>query len=139
MGRVNDTAAARQQRYEYVTAFNRTMIEIWKEQIVKLGVINSGTLYRSVRLVHDARDEKVTEIMLEWDFYGYGVYQDRGTGRETPRGNPGDIGRAKVRERRPWLSKKFYSSYCRIRDFFADNLGREFCAAVPRILGSTGF
>lgn len=77
--------------------------------------------------------------MLEWKFLDYGVYQDRGTGRETPRGNPGDIGRAKVRERRPWLSKKFYSSYCRIRDFFADNLGREFCAAVPRILGSTGF
>lgn len=111
MDRVNDTAAARQQRYEYVTAFNRTMIEIWKEQIVKLGVIDSGTLYRSVRLVHDARDEKVTEIMLEWKFLDYGVYQDRGTGRETPRGNPGDIGRAKVRERRPWLSKKFYSSY----------------------------
>lgn len=139
MDRVKDTAAARQERYEYVNAFNRTMVEIWKEQIVKLGVIDSGNLYGSVRLTHSAHDEKITEIDVSWELAEYGVYQDRGTGRETPKGNPGDIGRAKVRERRPWLGRKFYASFCNIRDFFAENLGKEFCAAIPRILESHRF
>ena len=37
-----------------------------------------------------------------------------------------DIGREKKRQRRRWFSKKYYSSVMNIRDFFADNLGREF-------------
>ena len=52
-------------------------------------------------------------------------------------GNPGDIGHDKKRTAKPWLSKKFYSSYLNIRDFFADNLGEEFCAAIPKILRSS--
>lgn len=78
MDRVRDTAAARQERAEYVDAFNRTMVEIWKEQIVKLGVIDSGNLYGSVRLTHSAHDEKITEIDVSWQLAEYGVYQDRG-------------------------------------------------------------
>ncbi len=34
-------------RRKYVTAFNATMIKIWREQIALLGVIDTGALYRS--------------------------------------------------------------------------------------------
>lgn len=130
---------ARQQRLDYVNAFNTTMVEIWKEQVVKLGVIDTGNLYKYIKFTAPkiGDPDKISSIELTWNMPYYGVYQDRGTGREVPVGNPGDIGRPKIRERRPWLSKKYYSSFCRIRDFFAENLGEEFCAAIPRILGES--
>jgi hypothetical protein len=40
--------------------------------------------------------------------------------------NSGDIGRDKVRQRRRWFSRKYYASVMNIRDFFADNLGKEY-------------
>lgn len=55
------------------------------------------------------------------------------TGRETPRGNPGDIGRAKKRKKRSWFARKYYGSVMIIRDFMADNLALEFtgvCMAI---------
>ena len=48
------------------------------------------------------------------------------TGRETPRGNPGDIGRTKRRQRRKWFSAKYYASVMRIKEFYEDNIGRSF-------------
>ena len=56
----------------------------------------------------------------------YGLWQDYGTGRETPRGNSGDIGRAKVRQRRKWFSRKYYASVMNIKEFYEDNIGKAF-------------
>lgn len=123
-----------EERRKYVNSFNTNMVKIWKEQILKLDIVDTGHLFYSVRMAKSVISGKVTEIALSWNALEYGVYQDRGTGREVPKGNPGDIGRGKVREERPWLSKKFYSSYMNIRDFFAQNLGKEFCAAVANVL-----
>lgn len=134
-----DSSTAVEQRRQYVTAFNSTMFKIWKEQILRLGILDTGKLYNSVSLRIPVMNDKVTELFLSWDFVEYGVFVDRGTGREVPLGNPGDIGHGKVRQPRPWLSKKFYSSFFNLRDFFADNIGREFCAAIPYILGSNKF
>jgi hypothetical protein len=58
--------------------------------------------------------------------YAYGLWQDYGTGRETPRGNSGDIGKAKVRQRRKWFSRKYYASVMNIKEFYEDNIGRSF-------------
>ena len=94
---------AQEEREKYIKAWNETMLRIWQERITLLEVIDTGRL------------------LLE-----YGLWQDYGVGRETPRGNSGDIGRAKVRQRRPWFSKRYYASVMNLRDFFGDNLGREF-------------
>lgn len=136
MGRMTDPEEALKQREQYINAFNSTMIMIWKEQIVKVGAINKGLLYKSF-LIHHDKDGKVIEIFTEWKFNEYGVYVDRGTGKEVYRNNPGDIGQDKKRKAKKWLMKKYYSSYLNIRDFFADNLGEEFCAAIPKILGNS--
>ena len=88
-------------RQKYVTAFNDTMIRIWKEKITLLNVIDTGRLLHSVPIVLAMRaDGRFFEVTLTQSFLEYGLWQDYGTGRETPRGNPGDIGRAKVRQRR---------------------------------------
>ena len=120
-------------RKKYVDAFNDTQIKIWKEKIVQLGVIDTGRLYNYVVETGLAADGRYTSVTLSQGFALYGLYQDRGTGREVPAGNPGNIGRVKVRERRPWFRKKYWSSFYNLQDFFADNLGREAALGIASV------
>lgn len=117
---------AQQEREKYVLAFNDTMLKIWQEQITLLDVIDTRQLLASPKALPVRADGRFFEVGLSQMFLEYGLWQDYGTGRETPRGNSGDIGRVKKRKRRRWFSRKYYSSVMNIRDFFADNLGKEF-------------
>ena len=125
---------AQDVREKYVTAFNDTMVKIWKEQITLLGVIDTGALLDSVTSLSVRADGRFLSVQLSQSFLEYGFWQDYGTGREVPRGNPGDIGREKVRERRPWFSKKYYASVMNIRDFYGETLGQEFCGILSDAL-----
>lgn len=123
-----------QEREKFVRAFNDTMIKIWKEQIALLGVVDTGALYRSTVAVGMTADGKFTSVSLSQSFNLYGIYADYGVGSNTPRGNPGDIGRDNPRKRRRWFSKKYYASVMRIREFFADNLGKDLAETVSNAL-----
>lgn len=123
-----------EERRKYVLAFNSTMIRIWREQISLLGVIDTGMLYRSTLAVGMNADGKFTQVTLSQSFNTYGIFQDYGTGKETPRGNSDDISRDKVRKRRRWFSRKYFASVMNIQEFYADNLGRQFCNAISNAL-----
>ena len=123
-----------EERRRYVQAFNATMIKIWREQMTLLGVIDTGALYRSTIGIRSNMDGKVTSVTLEQSFKAYGLFVDYGTGRNTPRGNPGDIGRANGRKRKRWFSRKYYASVMNIREFFADNLGKEAANVISNAL-----
>lgn len=125
---------ALKEREKYVLAFNDTMVRIWKEQILLLDVIDTGALLNSPVGIRCDMDDRITTITLGQSFLEYGLWQDYGTGREVARGNPGDIGRAKVRKRRPWMSRKFYASFMNIKEFMAESLGREFVGLVADAL-----
>ena len=125
---MNDTQYS--ERKKYVEAFNDTMVKIWQEQITLLGVIDTHSLLRSPTAVPVRTDGRFFEVGLSQAFLEYGLWQDYGTGRETPRGNSGDLGREKVRGRRRWFSRKYYASVMNIKEFFADNLGKEFCGII---------
>lgn len=131
-----DDRASLSERQKYVRAFNSTMIKIWREQIVMLGVIDTGALYRSVYALKMQADGKFLDVTFEQAFNIYGLYQDFGTGSNTFKGNGGDIGRANARRRRRWFSKKYFASVMNIQEFFADNVGRDFCRTVSNMLGS---
>ena len=127
-------------RQKYVTAFNDTMIRIWKEKITLLDVIDTGRLLHSVPIVLAMRaDGRFFEVTLTQSFLEYGLWQDYGTGRETPRGNPGDIGRAKKRQRRKWFSTKYYASVMNIKEFYEENLGWQFCGLISSALSKKNF
>ncbi len=128
-----------EERRRYVTAFNSTMIKIWRERIALLKVIDTGALYRSTLAVGMTADSKVTSVTLSQRLNTYGIFQDYGTGREVPRGNSGDIGRDKVRQRRKWFSTKYYASVMNLKEFFADNLGRDFTGIVANALNDRSF
>ncbi len=128
------TDKAQQEREKYVRAFNSTMIKIWREQIALLGVVDTGALYRSTVAVSMTADGKYTSIALEQSFNLYGLFVDYGTGSNTPRGNPGDIGRDNKRRRKRWFSRKYFASVMNIREFFADNLGKDMAETISNAL-----
>ena len=117
---------ALEERQRWVNGFNDTMLKIWQEQITLLGVIDTGALLASPKAVAMRADGRFFEVSLSQAFLEYGLWQDYGTGRETPRGNSGDLGRAKVRQRRKWFSRKYYASVMNIKEFYEDNIGRSF-------------
>lgn len=123
-----------EERRKYVTAFNATMIKIWREQIALLGVVDTGALYRSTVAVSMTADGEFTSVTLGQSFNHYGLFVDYGTGSNTPKGNPGDIGRDNKRRRRRWFSRKYFASVMNIREFFADNLGKQMAETVSNAL-----
>lgn len=126
MPTTDQSTAAQQARERYILAFNQTMIQIWQERITLLDVIDTGALLRSPLSLPIRADGRFFEVTLSQSFLEYGLWQDYGVGKETPRGNSGDIGRAKKRQRRPWFSKKYYASVLNLRDFLGENIGQEF-------------
>ena len=123
-----------EERRKYVTAFNATMIKIWREQMALLGVIDTGALYRSTIGISMTADGKFIDITLSQAFNTYGLFVDYGTGSNTPRGNSGDIGRENKRKRKRWFSRKYFASVMNIQEFYADSLGQEFCRAISNAL-----
>ena len=123
-----------EQRQRFVNAFNKTMIQIWQEQITKLNVIDTRRLLQSPISLPVNADGKFFEVTLTQAFLEYSLWQDFGTGKETPRGNKGDIGREKKRIPKPWFSKKYYASVMNLRDFMAVSIGQEFVGLVAKAL-----
>lgn len=123
-------------RKKYIHAWNKLLLDIWHEKIYALKVIDTASLYRSLKVLKEEADESVTTVSLEQGFLEYGLWQEFGTGREVPIGNPGDIGRDKKRVRRPWFSPKYFYSSMRIRDFFIDSLAEEFIGITLQNLDS---
>lgn len=120
---VTDTMEGRRK---FVEAWNKTMIDIWQEKIFKYKIYDTGNLYRSPLALAIRADGRFYDITLSQTFVEYGIWQDLGTGREVPIGNPGDLGHDMVRQRRPWFSPKYYASVMNLRDFYAESLGQEF-------------
>lgn len=120
-------------RQKYVLAWNRTMIDIWKERITMLGVIDTGALLHSLTALSVRADGRFFEVHLSQRFLEYGLWQNYGVGREVYRGNPGDIGRPKIREARKWFSQKYWSSIMAIKDFMAESIGEEFIGVMSDV------
>ena len=125
---------ALEERRKWVTAFNDTMLRIWQEQITLLDVIDTGALLASPKALPLRADGRFMEVGLSQTFLEYGLWQDYGTGRETPRGNSGDLGRAKRRQRRRWFSRKYYASVMNLKEFLESNIGAEFCGVMSSAL-----
>ena len=139
MSGTNRELQAQDEREKYVMAFNDTMLRIWQEQITLLGVIDTHSLLRSPIALPVRTDGRFFEVGLSQAFLEYGLWQDYGTGRETPRGNSGDLGHEKVRGRRRWFSRKYYASVMNIKEFFADNLGKQFTGIIADAFDDVNF
>lgn len=136
-------ASALASREKYVLAWNETMIKIWQEQITLLDVIDTGHLLGSTVALPVHADGRFVAISLSQEFAEYGLWQNYGTGRETPRKGSreesryrnadGTLINDKEREARPWFSKKYFASVMAIKDFLAESIGEEFIGIVSDI------
>lgn len=126
--------AALREREKFVSAFNETMLKIWKEQMTLLDVIDTGALLASPKALPLRADGRFLELGLSQSFLEYGLWQNFGTGKEIPRGNNGDIGRERKRKKKPWFSRKYYASVMNLRDFLGDNMAKEFVGVVAQSL-----
>jgi hypothetical protein len=134
-GTTNDAEQrAFSEREKFVTAFNETMLKIWKEQMTLLDVIDTGALLASPKSLPLRADGRLMELGLSQSFLEYGLWQNFGTGKEIPRGNNGDIGRERKRKKKPWFSRKYYASVMNLRDFLADNMAKGFVGVVAQSL-----
>ena len=77
---------ALEERAKFIGAFNGTMIDIWKEKIVDMDIIDTGSLLDSVAALPVRADGRFSEVVLVQCFLEYGLWQDYGTGREVWRG-----------------------------------------------------
>ncbi|WP_443962313.1 hypothetical protein [Prevotellamassilia timonensis] len=125
---------ALREREKFVSAFNETMLKIWKEQMTLLDVIDTGALLASPKSLPLRADGRFMELGLSQSFLEYGLWQNFGTGKEIPRSNNGDIGRERKRKKKPWFSRKYYASVMNLRDFLADNMAKEFVGVVAQSL-----
>ena len=99
---------------EYIKGWTNTMIDIWKEKIVKYSIIDSGNLMSSV-----TGSSSQDSALLK--FVSYGIYQAYGVGNGYKRDNGGNLEfldpeyrkkhkLGKPRKRRNWYTPRLYSS-----------------------------
>ncbi len=136
---VQNQEQAYKEREKFVSAFNTTMIKIWRERITLLDVIDTGRLLSSPLSLGFTGDGRLMDVSLTQAFREYGLWQDYGTGKETPRGNNGDLGRPKRRQKKKWFSIKHYASYMNLKEFYQDNIGREFIGIINEVLDDYNF
>ena len=69
-----------ESRRKYVEAWNTTMLDIWKEQIIKLDIMDTGALLSSPIAMTVESDGRITSVGFHHEFLEYGLWQDYGTG-----------------------------------------------------------
>lgn len=130
-----DNAESRfKERQRYVKAFNDTMVQIWKEKIILLGARDTDALLNSVVGVRMDADGKFLTVELEQAFNVYGIFVNYGVGKEVYRGNPGDIGRDKIRKEKKWFSVKYYASMKNMEEFYANNVGKDLADTITNAI-----
>lgn len=80
----------RTSAHRFQSEVARMQLTIWRDRISRLDVVDTGRLRQSLTSdVSYDRDTIGSEMLFT--FIGYGLYQDRGTGRGYRRDNGGDL------------------------------------------------
>ena len=74
----------KQTQKEYIDGWTKMMMTIWKEKIIRYGIVDTGHLHSSF-----SGDSDDNSALLK--FVSYGIYQAMGVGNGYKRGNGGDL------------------------------------------------
>lgn len=108
---------------KWLDGWGQMLVDIWREKIGRLRVYDTGNLYNSVVLMNFVVGDATYHA--DFTFPVYGIYVDKGTGREISRGNSGDLGFTPTRMPQPWYSPKFYASFMRLKEFMEVSYSNE--------------
>lgn len=126
----------------YSKAWYDKMVEIWRDRIDAMNILDTGALRGSVAGKGFAIDEMGGQMAFQ--FLQYGIFVDLGTGKGYKRGNGGDLeflGKdyrkqhklGKARKKRPWFSTSWYVSTKVIRDVYARLVGEKFAGIMDNL------
>ena len=126
----------------YSKAWYDKMVEIWRDRIDAMNILDTGELRQSVAGAKFAMDDAGGQMAFK--FLQYGIYVDLGTGKGYKRGNGGDLkflgkdyrkqhNLGKARKKRPWFSTSWYVSTQVIRDVYARLVGEKFVGIMDNI------
>lgn len=151
----NRPKATAEDRLKYQEAWASTMIDIWREKIERLHVIDTHTLHQQITDNVITASDAMTNIQHK--FMEYGIYQDVGTGNGYKKGNAGNLdildwryreehrldvprksgskggGRyssGEPRYPREWFSRSYYASVMVLKEQMAYMYGEEFCGLL---------
>ncbi len=119
---------------QYAEGWMNMMVTIWQEKMQEYEVYDTGTLMMSFQMELSKWADDSDKGSIVHKFLQYGVYVERGHGREISVGNNGDIGQSPKRMPKPWLTKKYLYSIFRLGDHFAVNYGQQFCRIIKDTL-----
>lgn len=145
----NRQEATAEDRKKYIAAWEKMMVDIWREKIMKLRVIDTTQLHNQItgNISYSASDFST----IQHKFLEYGIYQDCGTGRGYAHGNGGNLefrderyrnkeyahkqrsGKvtlAEVRKPREWFSRAYFASVMVLKEQMAFMYGEEFCGLL---------
>ena len=126
----------------YSKAWYDKMVEIWRDRIDAMNILDTGALRGSVAGNGFAMDEAGGQMAFK--FLQYGIFVDLGTGKGYKRGNGGDLeflgkdyrkqhNLGKARKKRPWFSTSWYVSTKVIRDVYARLVGEKFVGIMDNL------
>ena len=115
---------------QYAEGWMSMMVTIWREKMDEFGVYDTGTLQRSFQMDLSKWADESDKGSIIHRFLQYGVYVERGTGREISKDNGGNIGRERTRFPKPWLTRKYKYSVFRLGEYFAERYVNQFCAMM---------
>lgn len=130
------TGIEKPDREKYLESWTQMMITIWQEKMMKYRINDTGALYDSLR-AHIEKSTGGDVAKIEHFFNFYGIYVDRGTGREFSRDNGGDLGFTPTRESRPWFNPQFYYFTMRLAEKMAEFSGEEYVYIIKKVIEGT--
>lgn len=144
----NRPKATPEDRRKYEDAWSKMMIDIWREKIDRMRVVDTRTL-------REQMTERVTEsgssmTTIQHRFMQYGIYQDCGVGRgydiDGKVYKDGRVGDNKgnlesldwryrdsdreMRKPREWFSRAYFASVMVLKEQEAYMYGEEFCGLI---------
>lgn len=152
------TEASEEDRKKYIDAWTKMMIEIWQDKMIRLKVMHTAALYRSLNGEIKANDGSYS---ISHRFLEYGIYQDIGTGRGFHAGHGGYLEvfdpvyreahglnkkrkwngpkskgstSGKPRKPRKWFSVKYYASIMVIKEKMADMYAQDFTGIIVKAI-----
>lgn len=131
-----------------IEAWADVVIKMWQNKIIELNVIDKGYLLQSF-INHVVRQAGGNTEKIDFMFRKYGIFADMGVGKETKRGNSGDLSgitvtnwkgkQALKRVPKPWYSRVFFREVSKLREYLAFMYGRQGVLAITEAFGDQIF
>ena len=128
----NRPKATDEDRIKYQDAWAKMMVEIWREKIERLDVIDTFRLHQDMNENLTSSGNELT--IIQHKFMEYGIYQDCGTGNGYRKGNGGNLefldpandNGQMHRHPREWFSRAYFASVMVLKEAMAYMYGEEF-------------